>query len=1261
MADCSTYTTPLQRSGTSQDGRGIPALSASSVEIIDKTPEDWMVWAGRLASRIRFHDLNNQVSGNFEPLFTRDLVARLAAIATHPADALPDFYREHLEVIEHTDVLASLQDAYSACFDVLLSYLAVVDRQYTIALQTLLALENDVTAEDQESLLAPVKEYCTQLEHHILLRLVAVLKRAVGYHKASGDEGLLSSAAAPELDLFHTPAGKADAMLASGFSAVWYGTASSWNNWESGIDPDKTLFGTMPRPAEEYIQHAARHHFFTGLLDEATASAAYLIGLAKRTINRLLENWPYHPPQYALYLAWLRLMEYARADINALTGRHLDFYYGEVLRMRPWLTVADSAHLAIELAKTTTSHALKQGTAFSAGKDASGNTITFAMVKNVVLNKASLDELRAVYVHEADPSVSKDDGRVYAAPVINSSDGEGAKLESELGEWHPFFIKQNDSGGTTSVNMPEVDLGFAVTSHFLCLKEGKRQITIRLAVSDVDAFLTHADLQAWVTTEKGWLEVDAMVEATAGTLSGGGAAAAVVVIDIAGDQPAVTAYDQDVHGHTFTTTDPVLKFVLRHDAASEFPYRHLLGLTLAEFELKVSVGQSAGSYNSEGITELEVHNDLGRLNPAKPFKPFGTEPTVGNSFVIGCEEVARKAGASVQLNMEWKDLPEDASDLDFDYVSTTDYHSIPSTDNPSYSPKVDIAVLEGGNWTDKVSGTALIGNTSTEPDATRVLSMTLPVSSKYFLERDDEYAAFSSAAKKGFMRLRLRNDFGHRNYRNALTYFLIQEASGNGGSQPAPPYEPVLQALHLSYSAACHSDVLTSASAQKESADARLLHVGPFGDAEQFAASAGAAVFLLPQVARLTGSTVYAQGEWYLGFSNVEAGESLSILIQLQEGSENPRVDPPDEHVTWSYLSANDWKAFDDNLQDGTGQLIRSGLVEFAVPSDATTDNTILPTGFFWIKASVDRAPDAVCRVLGVHANAVEVQRTSVDAITADTASLAAGSISKLATPQSAVRKVSQPYPTVGGRAVESSAAYRLRVSERLRHKDRAITIWDYERLVLQAFPEIYQVKCLNHTRISGSTTNGTLVYNEVAPGHVSIITIPDLTNRTDADPLKPYTKVSVLDSIKAFLRARTSCHVQLHTAQPQFEEVRLACRVVLRSGYLDAMYYEELLQQEVTEFLSPWAYGGSDTLAFGGSVHKSVLIDFIEERSYVDFITNVRMYHTPGEDAVEGGDTDEVIASTARSILVSAAAAAHEFEVETASSTTTQSEQCDE
>ena len=54
------------------------------------------------------------------------------------------------------------------------------------------------------------------------------------------------------------------------------------------------------------------------------------------------------------------------------------------------------------------------------------------------------------------------------------------------------------------------------------------------------------------------------------------------------------------------------------------------------------------------------------------------------------------------------------------------------------------------------------------------------------------------------------------------------------------------------------------------------------------------------------------------------------------------------------------------------------------------------------------------------------------------------------------------------------------------------------------------------------------------------------------------------------------------------------------------------------------------------------MLINFIEERYYVDFITEVLMFVKVDDTTAESGNLEEITASTARSILVSAPAAKH-------------------
>ncbi len=1259
MATCSEHRSPLQRSGTARGARALDALRPSSVEIIDKDAEDWIVWASRLSSRIRFHDEENQPSGTFEPLFSSDIAAHLAAITTHPPDTLPVFFREQLTQLLESDNSSQpdvLRSAYTSLYDVLFSYLRIVDGQYRLAMRERDVLLQRTDAEDDAALRAPIEEFCTQLGSHISQRLLRVAGSTAAYALDAEAKGLLIEQAAPSLTLFHKPLSTRAEVIEAGLSEIWWQGAASWSAWYASVAPSDTIHLPVGTVAE-HIQHAARHHFFTGLLDDVVASCAFIMTLARRSMSTLLSAWPHHQPQYALFLSWLRLMEEARGGVNELVGRHLDFYYSDVLQLRPAPATADTAFPTLELNKVVESIALPAGTAFNAGKDADGQAISFETTRETVLSRAKLSQLRSVYTTAEENGNPFPAVHVYAAPVVNSADGLGAELESELKEWHPFAPITVEAG-VTSITMPDATLGFAVASRYLLLAEGKRTITVRLNVgSDPSALAALGSIEVGLTQPKGWISAVALL--SEGTMSDTSKPAVVLSMQLAGDAPSITPFDGKVHGHTFGTADPVLRILFPPSDDVREQLAAISALRLEEVEIEVEAGSADGDYDSSGLRNFVAHNDAGQVNPSKPFMPWGVEPTVGNSLILGCEEIARKEGAVVQFNFSWKDLPSDADDIR--YGSNIIRRGRPGSgkQQKQYYPLVDIDSLDGGSWVMVGEDRHVFDLDASDtplPDVACAVPNT--ASSAFFLDTDEEFRAYSPAATKGYFRIQLKHSFGHKSYRAAHIKYLI-----DGAPDPAPvePYQPILQALHISYRARTSGSPLQSAAEGSADASVSLFHVGPFGDAPMLAASTSTGARLFPEVAKLTAPVAETQGELYLGFEQLQPGMSLSLLFQLMEGSENPLREKPDEHITWWYLASNAWQQLTDEVSDGTRQLVQSGIVEIAIPKSATTTNTILPAGLLWLKLKVTEAADAVCKVIGIHVNAVEARRSSLSQIAGAAPFIAAGTIAKLRTPLAEVKGVAQPYPSFGGSAVESPEQHRLRVSERLRHRDRAITIWDYERLVLQAFPEIYKVKCLNHTRISGSADDGTLVYNEVAPGYVTVITIPQLQNRNDADPLKPYTKASVLERIAEYLTQRISCHVRLITAQPQFEEVRVECRVVLAEGYNDTVFYDKQLQDDVTAFLSPWAFGGEAVLDFGGSLHKSVLIDFIEERPYVDVITDVKLFHTPGEGAVESGDVDEVTASTARSVLVSAHASKHEFTVELQSSIPVAPEHCDE
>ena len=1250
MSDCSENKNPLIRNGNSQGQRVIEKLNPGSVEVIDKSVEDWMVWAGKFSDHIQYTSLLNAPAGTMKPFFSEDISARLALIASYDPTITTQYIREKLLYIETEDT--NLKEAYTELFDIILSYFKIVDQFFQFAKL------------DQE--------FHSILVNHIQSKLLPLESRTFAYYKASLEgipaQRLILPSTLIDLNIFNEDVDSHSNLIKAGLSSLnekRYLNSSNFKTHYDAILPDISIFGDLVDPLDR-IKYVSQHNFFTSILDEIGASLVFINQLSKKYIDKYLNNWPDHQPNYALYLTTLQLLEASKNHLNELTGRHLDFYYKNVLQLRPLAQSSDKAFLVLELNKITSSLAVKEQTLFMGPKDEQGELITYESTRETVLNKAKIKDLMSIYFGGEEDNIGTqiNKGRLFTAPIINSADGLGEKLEGDIISWNPFHIKEYEHAELVNINMPKATLGFAISSHYLRLKEGSRSISTVLNVTNFVKF-DHFSYDAYITSEKEWIKIEEtnLILTKAGN---GRVLKLTFNFTIPADKDPIVAYNKSIHLGNITADEPVLKIVLRHEDSESFIYDSLAKTKISTINLSVIVGNVTGSYNEDGVKNLELHNDSSPLNPTKPFHPWGAEPTVGNSFVIGSDEIFYKKGAKMQLNFSWKDYPlnEDgsinSSALDFDGYNDVDYPSFNSVAGPTYVPTVEILKLSKNKWASLMDDTHVFRVGAGLPILEQValeVDLSSDTHKDLFLEKDQAWNAFGPSSNRGFVKIKLKNDFGHRDYYNALQSYF--KANDDNDEAPLYPYKPTLESFSISYEASCTMSLTSNDVDLFEKRPIQFFNMGPFGDSEQHALLQDSPSRLLNKLIRSSSGNFKSQGAFFMSFENLNPEDTQSVLFQVQEGSEDPLLEKPEEHLHWAYLAANNvWKEFDKNfIGDNTSGLIESGIINFTIPKDASLEHTAFTSDLIWIKCSVKESCDALSKIIGIFPNAIESRRIIPEDKSYPSMTLASGEIKKLYTPEAKIKKIEQPFASFGGTPKEDNDSFYLKASERLRHKNRAITIWDYERLILQAFPDIYKVKCLNHTKISGSQSEGDLIYNEVAPGFVSIITIPNLSNRNDIDPLKPYTKKSVLKNIEDFLKTRTSCQVHICTAQPDFEEVKVKCSIVLKEEYTDTNYYREIIQQETTEFLSPWAFSLDTNLNFGGRIHKSVLIDFIEELPYVEYLTDFELIHF--KSSGESSKVDEAIASTARSILVSIAATKHDLNVMVITESSTQETIC--
>ncbi len=238
---------------------------------------------------------------------------------------------------------------------------------------------------------------------------------------------------------------------------------------------------------------------------------------------------------------------------------------------------------------------------------------------------------------------------------------------------------------------------------------------------------------------------------------------------------------------------------------------------------------------------------------------------------------------------------------------------------------------------------------------------------------------------------------------------------------------------------------------------------------------------------------------------------------------------------------------------------------------------------------------------------------------------LPAGSITKPMSSDFNIKKVEQVYNSFGGRQPEASGHFYLRVSEHLKHKGRGIMITDHEKIILEAFPEIYKVKCISHTMgLSAEAYRRDL---EIAPGYLIIAVVPDLIKLKAGNLLTPKVPISLLEKIAEEVRKKTSPFARIKVMNPRYERIDVHIEVRLYRGK-SANFYAKKLKEEIAQFLAPWFLGDSEKLAFGQEVLFSDLVGFVEQQDYVDYILDIELMGPCGQNG------SVIRPLTARSIL---------------------------
>ncbi|HEY2094712.1 MAG TPA: baseplate J/gp47 family protein [Thermoanaerobaculia bacterium] len=367
---------------------------------------------------------------------------------------------------------------------------------------------------------------------------------------------------------------------------------------------------------------------------------------------------------------------------------------------------------------------------------------------------------------------------------------------------------------------------------------------------------------------------------------------------------------------------------------------------------------------------------------------------------------------------------------------------------------------------------------------------------------------------------------------------------------PSNPYLPMAKSVRVDYTA--------------RNAAPDFFHLLPFGGVERASST------LLPQFP--------FEATLEIGFTGLVPPQVLTLLVRMAP-EDQPAADPPP--LSWQYRSGDHWTTLDaaQVIGDTTNALQNSGVLTLGLPRYAASLDEQ------WLRAVVLRNADRVPRTAAIVPNVAIVTRRSGGETTLGTP-LPAGTITASQQPLPAIATIDQPSESFGGRPAEDQSAYEIRLGERLRHKDRAVLGWDYERLVLERFPTVWRAQTLPAP----------------APGDAVVAIVPGPETQEVIDATAPSVAGDFLAFIESYLEGLNSAFVKTRVVNPIYVCVQVTATVQFTSGGTI-----DRLNGDLIAYLSPWT-AGRDPRYYT----EDEISDFVQTRPYVAALIDISFAYAP-------------------------------------------------
>lgn len=1153
------------KNGLTHNDRYLKELDASYFKVDERSLSDFIDFTVKFSKLIAFYDAKNDLEGDASQILENDITVLLVQISALDIDTIETKF-ERLVIsflAKHGDVK---NDMFASARSLLRAMRAKKDSieelmTYLFELHQTIESWNLKTVEEVE--------YNNEIKKLIETKFSKTLSRLMAFDRMliAGDH------------------------LEPKTRIINYLEKNEWKPEEyvypeNFFDPSKNINSTI---ADEF------YNIFNSII----YSVRPIVKSAKKYSQYYLADGNTRP-HVALFIAFIELFKNAQYDINNFTQRHLDYFYEEILLFKKRKEIADQVFVTFTVQDSVEVCKIPEKSRLLAGQDSEGNDLIYELDSELVVTKSNISFRRA---------------------IVNDLKATGGAEKNF--EYAPINIAVNKSNYEEKIGPENYYLGLAFASSFLKLSEGDRtiQITlelqrysfdnfmklfntevqnnIELNVHNMDEFAANLFNFAYSTTtedgEQEWFTISENKITTRfqKNIDGHSINRLDITVEIDTLSPPIDSCLSDKFPEAKTNQLPVCQLLINN---SKLIYYNFFKVLIVE-KINLSTGVN-------GIKELRLQNDYGMLDSSSPYEPFTATPTMGSTLYIGHDTIFSQHLDELQLVFDWSDVPLNANGFPEYYqgYSMVDSNevfkaSLSFLKNRKWYPEQNkqvISLFQDGEIDPSTGDVAVSSNTLV--DTIDLKDINFHFSGPPVINTDETYQRRS---KNGFLRLEFSSPhtaFGHKEYLDIIK----NEASsmGKGGQMfiPNTPWTPTLRSLSVNYKSSIQIDIHNQEPLNK----AYIYHVHPFGE-KIVSEPVGHDIHLLPQ---------YKKGsEIILGIKNFNEFETFSLFFQINEFTTDEEFENTD--VQWSYLNKDKWHEirFEQLVTDTTNDLSNSGIVVFDFASfdkelfnkESFLNNRSYPSGYFWLKCNSVYGEEFVQNINMVQCHAgVATYKNNGNAKDHLEKALPANAIESFVDDIPDINVIAQPFESVNGMPEESLKDFQTRVSERLNHKNRAITQWDFEHIILQEFQSIHKIICLNNLDSDLKQT----------PGNILIVVLPKVTAQDrEAKVLEPSTTASKLQLLKEALEDKISPFVNIEVTNPSYEQVQVKCNVRFNKG-LSERFYLQKLNEDLKDFLNPWDASDGQDLTLNNRIYAMHVIYFLETRPYLDYVTNLALFH---------------------------------------------------